>query len=85
MKFNQALALAGTVAALVATAMTGAACGSAAAGETRCEGINTCKGTSECKSSNGTNDCKGLNECAKQGWIYADDEAACTEAGGTVL
>jgi uncharacterized membrane protein len=51
----------------------------------RCEGINECQGTSECASSDGSSECKGLNECAGQGWIYAESETACTDAGGTVL
>lgn len=51
----------------------------------RCEGINECAGTSECKSSDGANECKGLNSCAGQGWIYADTEQDCTDAGGAVI
>ena len=83
--------LVATMAALLATL---SACAPAANIDTaepaeeqaiRCEGINECAGTSECAASDGSSECKGLNECAGCGWIYADSEKACADAGGAVL
>ena len=52
------------------------------ADEVKCVGGNACKGQSACKTA--TSECKGLNDCGGKGFIMAADEAACTEAGGTV-
>ena len=58
-----------TLAAAAAAMFALAPVTASAADEVKCVGANACKGQSACKG---------------QGFIMAADEAACTEAGGTV-
>ena len=78
-KTTSSLTLAAAAAAMFALAPISA---SADSHEVQCMGANACKGQSACKTA--TSECKGLNACKGQGFVMAADEAACTEAGGTV-
>ena len=78
-KTTSSLTLAAAAAAMFALAPVTAGADSH---EVKCVGGNACKGHSACKTA--TSECKGLNACKGQGFIMAADEAACTEAGGTV-
>ena len=77
-KTTSSLPLAAAAAAMFALAPVTAS----AADEVKCVGGNACKGHSACKTA--SSECKGLNACKGQGFVMAADEAACTEAGGTV-
>ena len=78
-KTTSSLTLAAAAAAMFALAPVTASAGDEGV---KCIGGNACKGHSACKTA--TTECKGLNACKGQGFVMADDEAACTEAGGTV-
>ena len=71
-----------TLAAAAAAMFTLAPVSVSMADEVMCMGGNACKGQSACKTAN--SECQGLNACKGQGFVMAADEAACTEAGGTV-
>ena len=77
-KTTSSLTLAAAAAAMFALAPISAS----AADEVKCVGANACSGQSACKTA--TSECSGKNACKGQGFIMAADEAACTEAGGTV-
>ena len=49
----------------------------------KCSGVNECKGKGECAGPGHA--CAGHNECKAKGWLTKDSEAACKDAGGTVV
>ena len=77
-KTTSSLTLAAAAAAMFALAPISAS----SADEVKCIGGNACKGHSACKTAD--SECKGLNACKGKGFVMMADEAACTEAGGTV-
>ncbi len=77
-KTTSSLTLAAAAAAMFALAPVSVSL----ADEVKCMGANACKGQSACKTAN--SECQGKNDCGGKGFVMAADEAACTEAGGTV-
>ena len=49
----------------------------------KCSGVNECKGKGECAGPGHA--CAGHNECKGKGWLTKESEAACKDAGGTVV